>query len=299
MCDLFSLNYCRPSYSTTKKENKKGVRFIGGEHSEVFASVAEIYKDAKIAHGIVGPVPVILAEDETKVKGKVAWEQKSDTLAGFCGVKENHVCMSGFKPSVGSGDDGYNSIVDSFRNDRVGGFARVVMVNPLHQSLPRLVLVVNCTCNCFDAAWVRRQWGVIEKIWEDECKDIVGPIVGHASDGDSRRRQLMLEDYKAVEGTRLQVEWPGWFFSASLDAAGDAKGLHDQDFIHNGKKLINLLDSPVRVLQLGGDVALLEHVGMVYNKFSQDQHGLKLEDTTRKDRQNWASAQRLCQGKVR
>lgn len=174
--------------------------------------MAEIYKDAKIAHGIVGPVPVILAEDKPKVKGRVAWEQKFDTLNGFCGVKENHVCMSGFKPTVGSGDDSYNSIVDSFRNDRVGGFARVVMVNPLHQNLPRLVLVVNCTCKYFDAAWVRRQWGVIEKIWEDECKDIVGPIVGHVSDGDSRRRQLMLEDYKPWRGHGCRWSGPAGFF---------------------------------------------------------------------------------------
>ena len=38
---------------------------------------------------------------------------------------------------------------------------------------------------------------------------------------------------------------------------------------------------------------------MVYNKFNYDQHGLKLEDINRKDRQNWASAQRICQKKTR
>lgn len=95
----------------------------------------------------------------------------------------------------------------------------------------------------------------------------------------------MMEDYKAVEGIWLKVEWSGWFFSSSLDAVSDAKGLHDQDFIHNGKNLINPLDSPVRVLQLGGDVTLLKHVGMIYSKFNHDEHGLKHEDTTRKDRQ--------------
>ena len=36
--------------------------------------MAEIYKGAKITHGIVGLVPVILAEDETKVKGRVVWD---------------------------------------------------------------------------------------------------------------------------------------------------------------------------------------------------------------------------------
>ena len=76
-------------------------------------------------------------------------------------------------------------------------------------------------------------------------------------------------------------------------------GLHDQDFIHNGKKLINPIDSHVGTLQLGSDVVTLTHLGLVYNKFNCDQHGLKLEDTNRKDRQNWASAQRICQKRTR
>jgi hypothetical protein len=76
-------------------------------------------------------------------------------------------------------------------------------------------------------------------------------------------------------------------------------GLHDQDFIHNAKKLINPIDSLVRTPQLGADVVTLTHMGLVYNKFSCDQYGLKLEDTNRKDRQNWASTQRICQKKTR
>jgi hypothetical protein len=76
-------------------------------------------------------------------------------------------------------------------------------------------------------------------------------------------------------------------------------GLHDQDFIDNGKKLINLLDSLVRVLQLGGDICCLEHVGQIYNKFTYDQHGLRLKDKNCTDRQNWASAQCICAQKTR
>jgi hypothetical protein len=43
----------------------------------------------------------------------------------------------------------------------------------------------------------------------------------------------------------------------------------------------------------------LEHIGLVYNRFTFDEHGLKLEDVKRQDRQNWASAQRICQEKTR
>jgi len=136
MCDMFSLNYTRPIYSTTKRENQKGVQFVPGEHAEIFSNVAQIYKQAKAAYGTVGPVPVILVEDEIKVKGRIVWDHRWDTLVGFCGPKENHVCASNYKEIVGTGKDGYNKIVDSFGTNRIGAFARIVMVNLLHQSFP-------------------------------------------------------------------------------------------------------------------------------------------------------------------
>ena len=85
---------------------RKGIQFVAGKHSEIFAEVAQIYTDAKVAHNIVEPVPVILAKDETKVKRRMAWEPKLDTLARFCGPSLNHVCQSGFMPIVGSGEEG-------------------------------------------------------------------------------------------------------------------------------------------------------------------------------------------------
>ena len=102
-----------------------------------------------------------------------------------------------------------------------------------------------------------------------------------------------------AEGSRFKVDWPGWVMSASFTIVGHVKNLHDQDYIHNGKKLINPLDSPVRLLQLGGDVCCLEHLGFVYNMFSFDEHGLRWEDIDKTNRLNWASTQRLCQTKVR
>ena len=68
MCDLLSLNYVSPSYTTIKRDAKKGVHFVPSEHTSIFAAIANIYKDAKTTCGIVGPILCILAEDETKVK---------------------------------------------------------------------------------------------------------------------------------------------------------------------------------------------------------------------------------------
>jgi hypothetical protein len=64
--------------------------------------------------------------------------------------------------------------MDAFTNNKLSGFVRIVVVNPLHQDLHRLVLVVCAICNCFDAEWVRRQWEVNAKLWEEECEQVIG-----------------------------------------------------------------------------------------------------------------------------
>ena len=109
----------------------------------------------------------------------------------------------------------------------------------------------------------------------------------------------MLADYKSLEGRRLRENWEGWIFSSAINDAAEATGLHNQDYIHNGKKLINPLDSNIRTLRLGGNLALHQHICQVFNRFTVDEHGLLQEDYDKKDRQNWAGAQRLCSQKVR
>lgn len=91
----------------------------------------------------------------------------------------------------------------------------------------------------------------------------------------------MLEDYKCSEGTRYGMDWPGWLLTARIVDRLDVSGLHDHDYIHNGKKLVNPLDSMARTLMLGGDLCSINHVGMVYNTFSYDEHGLLQADVDR------------------
>jgi len=85
-------------------------------------------------------------------------------LASFCGPTTDHVCISNFKLVIGSRKDEYNMILESFKDNKIGGFARIIVVNPMHDKLPHLVLVATCTCNCFDSAWMRQQWGIIDTL---------------------------------------------------------------------------------------------------------------------------------------
>jgi hypothetical protein len=149
MCDFFQLNFFRPSYKVVKKANKKGVQFVHGEHV-IFKCVAKIYKEAKRVYNIGGPISVILVEDETKVKSRVSWDSRG--LIGFCGVKENHCCVINFNRVIGIGEVGYNNVLEGFTNNKIVSFCKSHVVNPLHGKLPRSVLVVCCTCNCFNVS---------------------------------------------------------------------------------------------------------------------------------------------------
>ena len=129
------------------------------------------------------------------MKKYVRWVAKSDTLVGFCGMKEEHKCQSNFLVTVGEGTAGYEIITDAFKNCVIGHYARVIIANPLHEKLPHLVVVVHPTCNRFDANFVHRQWEKLEYLRKKHVEHFLGPIIGHSSYGDSRRRMLMMKDY--------------------------------------------------------------------------------------------------------
>ena len=82
------------------------------------------------------------------------------------------------------------------------------------------------------------------------------------------------------------MEWEDWVFTSTMNEAREATSLHDQDYIHNGKKLLNLPDSNVHTLRLGAYMALHQQICQVFNCFTVDEHGLLQEDYDRKDRQN-------------
>jgi len=87
MCDLFLLNFASLSYSSTKRENKKGLQFVPSEHIIIFKCVARIYKEANAIHGITRVVLVSFVKDETKVKDNISLDSESDILVGFCDPK--------------------------------------------------------------------------------------------------------------------------------------------------------------------------------------------------------------------
>ena len=153
----------------------------------------------------LGKVPVQLSEDETAVVRRVCYDQKNDTLVGFCGLAgENHVCKENCAIVIGDGEEGYNTIIQAFKSYIIGSYGRLMMINPLHPSLPKISILIMPTCNTFDNNMVRDQMERIMNNYDKYIAPVLGPLVGPSSDGDSRRRNVFLTLMRNVIGNRYQ-----------------------------------------------------------------------------------------------
>ena len=128
----------------------------------------------------------------------------------------------------------------------------------------------------------------------------MGPLVGQSSDGDSRRRKLHLINAAGLNGDRYKLEHENFTHSGKT-SENAVENLSDQDYIHNGKKLINHLKHPSSVLSLGGNPCHMDHLELlpVNMQINQFDHGLNRADIERADRMNWESAQRVMFPRVR
>ena len=217
----------------------------------------------------------------------------------------NELSINGWTISqyVGDGEEGFKSIANTFEQCKIGTYRRAILLNPLHPKLPRIAVLTTPTCNKFDHTFVYRQWQDVEWLYEQELKPIMGPFIGHSSDGDSRQRKIMLQLATVTTGCRYEPipRNKGFVFSCRKEGSGNGYVIHDlcdQDFIHNHKKLLNPLDHANHVLMTGNFLVHMNHMQLVYESCPVLDHGLGLGDIDCRDRQNRRSAQKLTFLKV-
>ena len=274
-------------------------------NERIFKHAAKVYSDIMSSKNIIGDVLTETAEDETVIISKIEWDIKRDEGWGWCGrEEEGHVCVPNFVHEVGDDENSYSRLVTAFEKNRKAGHARAIIINPIHIDLPPFVILLQAVCNKFTSEMVRNQWNNIKTLYNDHLLCVLGPLVGHASDGDSRRRKLMLENSTSKLGERYKIKHENFTHSGLLvDVAGKklVQDLSDQDFIHNAKKLVNHLMHPSKVLSLGGQLCHMNHIQFLLDcqSFSAFDHGLQQSDVDRPDRMNWESAQRVLFPKVR
>ena len=303
LASFVALNLNGPEvHSIYRWRKEKDVQLSVGLSLHNFQTVSKIYKDIMAKHEIP-KVPVLLAEDETAIIGRLDYCAKQDLLLGSCGYEAlDHKCVDNFTIEVGEGEDGYKVIVNAFKECRVGTYGRALILNPLHPKLPKVPVLVQPTCNRFDSDFVKSQWDQVQTLYRDTIEPVLGPLIGNSSDGDTRRRKLQLKMMTGEDGNRSQPIPNHQGFAMSCQLREDAEtvicNLGDQDYIHNHKKLLNPLDHGSRTLTLGQYRVHMNDLRLVQDICDFDQHKLSADDINRTDRQNWLSAQKLTLPRV-
>lgn len=292
--EFFAVNFGGPEIKTVYRwRNQNNHMLTGVPTSDNFKVLATIY--AQYVEK-TGRVPVERSEDETAIVTKVTYHEKTDTLNGFCGDDgPAHQCLGhADEVHVGDGEAGYNIIREAFNTKRIASYARAVLLNPLHPSLPKIAILIAPTCNRFDHVFVQRQWQVIDDLYKEHLEPVLGPLVGGSSDGDSRRRKLMLQLASCTDGSRHQPipREEGFVLTCRKEAEESGgyviRDLPDQDFIHN------LLLHASRTITVGEHLAHLVQLEVVRTTFPLLVHGLSAGDLIRDDRQNDKSCEKVA-----
>ena len=198
--------------------------------------------------------------------------------------------MTKFELEIGNTDATYDFMIKSFHDYSIGTLARAMILNPMHANLPRVFFqhVIDSLIKMLTID----QWTSVEEIFQRKMCDRIGPLVGHSSDDNSRRRKLMVQKMLKTGGDRYDPigKENSFVFTAKKifkeDGGWMISDVGDQDWIHNGKKYI--------CHTLGdGKLVLMNHVKLLVDKVSVFKHRLTKEHV-RRGRDNWKIAQQLA-----
>ncbi len=111
--------------------------------------IAKLYATIKEKFQVKEKIPYLKIEDETAIEPRSEYDQRLNIVWGYCGHKEDHHCEDFYAISVSDDQGAYEKLVEDMNNSKLATMARAIMVNPLHPSLPRIVLHLQATCNTF------------------------------------------------------------------------------------------------------------------------------------------------------
>ena len=133
----------------------------------------QLFAKVKKEKGISEDVGYEVQKDESTVPGASKYNQRLDSVVGYCGKKgDDHECDDECCIVIGDGDDAWKIITDAHATQQLAGYLALAVIVPLDERLPRIALVAHATCNRFTAAWQRRQWRRIEAL----ADELISPV---------------------------------------------------------------------------------------------------------------------------
>ena len=228
---------------------------------------------------------VSLSEDATRIVGRVQYDSRTNQIVGFT-LPINH--KTGMPIPFSFPARNITEIIQHFSSGDVSGFLNVIMAQPVVKRVSPFCLLLFGTDSKYSAIDVKKRWQHIV----NELNKVGVQVLTIGSDSDPRYNSAM-RDISNL-GMKSQVKW---------FACGDSilRPICVQDTFHIMTKLRNLLLRTKwlrKKLPFGNCSIDMMHLYVLLYSFPKDQHQLTESVLNPADRQNVASAERMCDEKV-
>lgn len=231
------------------------------------------------------PSVVCLSEDATRVTGRAQYDSRTNQIIGLTLPTNSKTGMPiplQF-PARSAAD-----MIKHFENGSVSGFLNIVVAQPMMKGAAAFCLLVYGSDSKYTAMDVKNRWKYIE----NELKKVGVEVLTWSSDSDPRYNAAMRFLSKLGEKSKIL-----WFSSCEVISGPICL----QDIIHIITKLRNLLlrtKWAKKQLFFGKFKIDMAHLYILLYKYSKDKHQLTESVLNPADRQNFLSAQRMCDSKV-
>lgn len=234
------------------------------------------------------PLAVCISEDCTRIEGRTQYDSRTNQIIGFTLPIDNKTGLpTPFAFPARNSEEIFNHFSSG---NSISSFVDVIMAQPLANAPPFCLAIFGSDCK-YTAMDVENRWKYIV----NELNKLNIKVVVISSDSDPKYNRAM----RNLSGlTKLSdFELFNW---RSCDFKNICYPFFVQDVIHIGTKLRNfLLRFKNKSLAFGPKYSIeLNHLYILLNRFSRDQHLLTHSTLNPADRQNFSSVLRMCSDKV-
>lgn len=234
------------------------------------------------------PLAVCISEDCTRVEGRIQYDSKTNQIIGFTPPINK---ITGLPVPFAFPARNAEEIFKHFSSENsISSFVDVIMAQPLANA-PPFCLALFGSDSKYTSMDVENRWLYIK----NELDKLNIKVLIFSSDSDAKYNRAM----RKLSGlTNLcDSELFNW---RSCNSKSDCYPFYMQDPTHVGTKLRNfLLRYKNKPLAFGPKYSIeLDHLYVLLDTVSKDQHLLTRSTLNPADRQNFASVLRMCSDKV-
>lgn len=215
---------------------------------------------------------VSILEDATKIVECVEIDYNTDTLLGLSapfdmvtGMPKKHLFVS----------NTLENISDAVKNFNKSSYVNIILAQPNNTNAIPYLLGYFGTDNRFKASVVLARMKFIKKCLAEKGIE----TLSFGSDGDSR--------HLLAQKILLNFGMPQNYGSLTLAGNINADILSNQDSLHLTKKLKSSLYQASHYLTLGKYKASIEHLHILFRKYSKELHNLNSCDLDIQDKMNY------------